>query len=84
MFFDFEKREQSHYSETKLTVNSFSRVPVKKNKMNFSGFVTPAIVAIVSWLLPKLNFLRNPAILEVLKQSAQFPKSDKYKELHLN
>lgn len=46
------------------------------------NLLVTGVVAIFAWIFPKWEFIRKMVVLEVLKLSAQFPRSDKFKELH--
>ncbi len=43
--------------------------------------ISTAVVGVIAWLLPKWRLIRQLVVLEVLKLSVQFPRSDKFKEL---
>jgi hypothetical protein len=50
--------------------------------MEFWNLIVTGLVAFLAWVLPKMELITKKVVLEVLKLSAQFPRSDKFKELH--
>jgi hypothetical protein len=44
-------------------------------------FVVTLFITCASWLIPKLDLLKKKIVLKVLRLSAQWPKSAKFKEL---